>query len=322
MLWAVPTSLLLTIFRPCLAIHSPPAIYIAIAKLRPLLSPGAIVTLPNTTHFLDLGIRASSPRVSPDYTAVIEVATSKDVQVVVRTANHYDVPFLAISGAHGWTRTLNKMQGGIQINMRKLNTTTLSSDGKTAVVGGGTLQYEITRALFEKNKYAGKPFIDDLSPLRYTRLTKLWEVTGLAECVSVAGPLLGGGHSLLQNQYGYALDNLISARVVVASGQEVEASKQKNPDLFWALQGAGHNFGIITSFELKAYDVPSNWTVYTLVYTSEKLEALFNLINDFEKPGAQRPTKLALTGIFIKLPEFDAINVSAKDQSCNETDFS
>lgn len=127
--------------------------------------------------------------------------------------------------------------------------------------------------------------------------------------MSVAGPLLGGGHSLLQNQHGYSLDGLVSARVVLASGKVVEASRTTNADLFWALQGAGHNFGIVTSLEVQTYDIPSNWTVYSLVFTTDKVEALFQLINEFEEPAMKRPAKLALTGVFVRIPAVDPINV-------------
>lgn len=121
---------------------------------------------------------------------------------------------------------------------------------------------------------------------------------------------MGGGHSLLQNQYGYALDNLVSARVVLANGTLVEASSSKNTDLFWALRGAGHNFGIVTSYIVKAYDVPSTWTVYSLIFTTDKLESVFSLINKFEDPSTPRPTKLALTGVFARIPGIDASSVS------------
>lgn len=134
--------------------------------------------------------------------------------------------------------------------------------------------------------------------------------TGLCECTSVAGPLLGGGHGFLQGQYGYVLDNLVSARVVTASGELVEVSAVKNSDLFWALRGAGHNFGIMTSFEMKIYDIPSNWTAYSIVFASDKTEALFDLVNKFEEPSSNRPAKLALTAAVIKLPQIDPIDVS------------
>ncbi|KAF2036502.1 FAD-binding domain-containing protein [Setomelanomma holmii] len=259
----------------------------AVAALTPKLSKGAVVTFPWDPRWAELQVRGSSPRVSPDYSVVVEVATEADVQATVTLANRFNVPFLATAGTHGWTKTLNKLSYGININLRKLNTTTLSRDGNTAIVGGGTLQYEITRSLFAKGKYA---------------------VTGLAECVSVPGPLLGGGHSLLQGQHGFSLDNLVSARVVLASGKSVDVSRTSNPDLFWALRGAGHNFGILTSLEVKAFDIPSNWTVYSLIYPTDKVEALFSLINKFEDPATKRPAKLALTGVFARVPAIDAIN--------------
>lgn len=54
-------------------------------------------------------------------------------------------------------------------------------------------------------------------------------VTGACECVSLAGPLLGGGHGYLQGFYGLISDNLISARVVLASGNVVVVSATQNP---------------------------------------------------------------------------------------------
>ncbi|KAH7083092.1 hypothetical protein BKA63DRAFT_461177 [Paraphoma chrysanthemicola] len=259
----------------------------AIAALQSQLSPGAVVTFPWDSRWQGLQVRGSSPRISPDYSVVVEIATEADVQATVTFANRYDIPFLATAGTHGWTKTMNRLPYGIQINLRKLNSTTLSSDGKTAAVAGGTIQYEITRSLFANGKYA---------------------VTGLCECVSVAGPLLGGGHSILQGQHGYALDNLVSARVVLANGTLVRASRTENADLFWALQGAGHNFGILTSLEVKTYDIPSTWTVYSFIYPTEKIEALFSLVNKIEDLGTKRPAKLALTGIFVRIPAVDANN--------------
>lgn len=131
----------------------------------------------------------------------------------------------------------------------------------------------------------------------------------MCECTSVAGPLLGGGHDIVAGQYGYVLDNIISARVVVASGEIVEVSDTKNSDLFWALRGAGHNFGIMTSFEMKAYDIPSNWTVYNIPFSGDKLEQIYELVNKFEEPSFDRSNKLAMTSAIIRLPDVDPVNV-------------
>jgi FAD/FMN-containing dehydrogenase len=128
----------------------------AVVALEPQLSSGAIVTFPWEPRWDTLQGRASYPRLSPNYSVVVEVATEQDVQTTVSLANRFNIPFLAVSGTHGWTTSLNRFPYGIQINMRKLNTTTISPDGKTAVAGGGTLQHEITHSLFAHGKYAGK----------------------------------------------------------------------------------------------------------------------------------------------------------------------
>jgi FAD/FMN-containing dehydrogenase len=114
---------------------------------------------------------------------------------------------------------------------------------------------------------------------------------------------------LLQGQHGYALDNLISARVVLASGELVQASATTNADLFWALKGAGHNFGILTSLEVKVHDVQSNWTVHSFAFASDQLEDLFSLVNRLEEPTSNRSANLALTGVFTRIPAVDPVNV-------------
>lgn len=127
-----------------------------VSVLKPQLSKEATVTFPWDSQWKALQVRASTPRLSPDYSVVVEVATESDVQATVKLASRFSIPFLAVSGGHGWTNTLKNFPYGIQINMRKLNTTTLSGNGSTAIVGGGMLQHELTHSLFAKNKYTGK----------------------------------------------------------------------------------------------------------------------------------------------------------------------
>ncbi len=95
----------------------------------------------------------------------------------------------------------------------------------------------------------------------------------------------------------------------------VKASLTQNADLFWALRGAGHNFGIVTSLELKTYNIPSTWTVVQFIYDTTKLEALFTLLNYYENPSTNRPTKLALTGVFVRIAAVDPQNVSRSSSS-------
>lgn len=57
-------------------------------------------------------------------------------------------------------------------------------------------------------------------------------MTGACECVGLVGPLLGGGHGYLQGQYGLVSDQLISARVVLATGEAITVSATQNSGTF------------------------------------------------------------------------------------------
>ena len=58
----------------------------------------------------------------------------------------------------------------------------------------------------------------------------------------------------LTSQYGLVIDNLLSARVVLASGEIVNASELENEDLYWGIRGGGNNFGICSEFKYRAHD--------------------------------------------------------------------
>jgi FAD/FMN-containing dehydrogenase len=63
--------------------------------------------------------------------------------------------------------------------------------------------------------------------------------SGVVSSTGIAGLTLGGGIAWLMGKHGMAVDNLLSAEVVLASGEIVTASEDTDPDLFWALRGGG-----------------------------------------------------------------------------------
>lgn len=54
-----------------------------VGELGLLLSEEAIITLPSSPRWSELIVRAAAPRIYPDFVAVVEVATEKDVQHTV-----------------------------------------------------------------------------------------------------------------------------------------------------------------------------------------------------------------------------------------------
>jgi FAD/FMN-containing dehydrogenase len=71
----------------------------------------------------------------------------------------------------------------------------------------------------------------------------------------IAGLTLGGGFGWLEGALGMTVDNLLAAEVVLASGEQVRASADEHPALFWALRGGGGNFGVVTAFEYQLHEI-------------------------------------------------------------------
>ncbi|RKK88811.1 hypothetical protein BFJ71_g12755 [Fusarium oxysporum] len=128
-------------------------------------------------------------------------------------------------------------------------------------------------------------------------------VTGICECVGVSAPVLGGGHGWLQGQYGLASDQVISARVVLPNGDAVTASEDSNSDLFWALRGAGHNFGIVTEWQYRIYDINNlKWSYEIFIFLGDKLEDVLELTNKMMKT---QPSHLTHWIYIVNIPEID-----------------
>ena len=123
------------------------------------------------------------------------------------------------------------------------------------------------------------------------------------------GAGLGGGMGRFQGYYGLIADNIVDADLVLADGETITVSDSSNPDLFWGLRGAGHNFGIVTRFTIKTYDSPVNdWYFAQFVYTQDKLEAFVTQVNEMVKNGTQ-PKELMNFFIYAWNPQISTTEV-------------
>jgi FAD/FMN-containing dehydrogenase len=88
---------------------------------------------------------------------------------------------------------------------------------------------------------------------RETQLFGLAVPGGVVSTTAVARLTLHGGTGHLRRKHGLSIDNLLSVDIVTADGVLRRASATENEDLFWAVRGAGSNFGVVTSFEFQAH---------------------------------------------------------------------
>ncbi|XPS73272.1 hypothetical protein M3J09_005422 [Ascochyta lentis] len=242
-----------------------PAAGINVKSLAPYLSPTAKIYYPGSTAFTNYTVRWSNLE-KPTPSVVIVAGTEKDVSRIVKFASEQDIPVLAYNGHHGALSTLGRMDYGIEIYLPQLNTISIAKNKNLVTIGGGTNSKKLTDALWAAGKQT---------------------VTGTCECVSYLGPALGGGHGWLQGHHGLIADQFTSMNVVLANGdlKTIDATS----DLWWAMQGAGHNFGIVTSVTSKIYDiVDTNWAIETIIFSGEKVEAIYEAANSvFIQNGTQ-----------------------------------
>lgn len=134
-------------------------------------------------------------------------------------------------------------------------------------------------------------------------------MTGGCECTSILGPGLGGGHGLLQGRYGLISDQFVSLDVVLSDGHL--ETLDSTSDLWWAMQGAGHNFGLVTSVTMKVYDIERpNWAYQSYIFSGDKVEVLYENINERLGRNGTQPVDVMNYSIFFNYPALDPKKVS------------
>jgi FAD/FMN-containing dehydrogenase len=128
---------------------------------------------------------------------------------------------------------------------------------------------------------------------RETQLFGLAVPGGVVSTTGVAGLTLHGGVGHLRRKYGLSLDNLVSVDIVTADGRFLKASADENEDLFWAVRGAGSNFGVVTSFEFQAHPVGPEVAVAAVFYPLEDVKTLLPAWRDFMATAPEEVSSLA-----------------------------
>jgi FAD/FMN-containing dehydrogenase len=172
-------------------------------------------------------------------------ANADSVAKLVGFARDHSLDLAVRGGGHNGAG-LGTCDDGVVIDLASLREVRVDPQARTVRVGGGATWGEVDSATGEYG---------------------LATPSGIIATTGVGGLTLGGGLGHLTRKCGLAIDNLLEAEMVLASGERVRVSSDEHPDLYWAIRGGGGNFGVVTEFMFRLHEVgtiiggPTFWPV-------------------------------------------------------------
>jgi len=217
------------------------------------------------------GLAATAPAL------VLQPASAADVAAAVGFARAHGLLLGVKGGGHNIAGTAIA-EGGLTLDLSGLRQLTVDPEARLAHVGPGCRLADVDRA---------------------TQAHGLATPLGFISKVGVAGLTLGGGLGYLTRRFGWTADNLVEAEVVGADGQVRTASRERHPDLFWALRGGGGNLGVVTRFTFKLHPVGPQVVGGLIAWPFERAE---EVMAAYRTLTAAAPRELATWLILLNAP--------------------
>lgn len=189
---------------------------------------GRIVTLCDASYHSD---RQDWNRAVQQFPLIINYCrTAQDVSHAVLWARRNGVPLRVRNGGHNYEGYSNG-NCVLVIDVSEMNGIELDEQRQTVRIQGGVTN----RQLYDYVSSRGYPFPGGTCPT-----------------VGVCGYALGGGWGLSCRYFGLGCDSIEEVELIGDERQLIRANRLYNPDLFWALRGAGGgNFGVVVSMTLQ-----------------------------------------------------------------------
>jgi len=202
--------------------------------------------------------RVSNQAVNKHPAIIVRCADRKDVQLAVKFARDKGLLTAVRSGGHSFAGH-GVCDDGIVIDLSAMKRVQIDPAHETIRIEPGILAGEL----------------DCL-----TQSFRMAVPLGSCPTVGVAGYSLGGGESSLTPKFGYGCDSIVRLEVATADGKVLTASAGDNSDLFWAMRGAGANFGIATSLEFQLHPIETVLSG-SLRYPIRQARKVLHFLHDF-----------------------------------------
>ncbi|MDJ0926030.1 MAG: FAD-binding oxidoreductase [Gammaproteobacteria bacterium] len=193
----------------------------------------------------------SKPDRYPDM--IVQATSVEDVQAAVRYAADNNLKVTTRSGGHN-ALGASLRDGGVCIDVSPLNDVQIDDDRQLALTQPGTKGIQLTAQAGARGFSFPVPH---------------------CPTVGIGGFVLGGGIGLNYTaRDGFAALSIEGAEIVTADGEIVMATRDENPDLYWAVRGGGPGFfGVVTRYDLKLYPTAQGILANTYILPLEELEA-------------------------------------------------
>ena len=208
---------------------------------------------------------------------IARCASAQDVRSAVHLARTEDLQVSVRGGGHGVAGTA-VCENAVMIDLLPMKMIGVDPVRREALAGPGVLWGEFDRA---------------------TEVHRLATTGGQVSHTGIAGLTLGGGLGYLMGKHGAVCDNLLSVDLVTAEGELVTASDELNPDLFWAVRGAGANFGVATSFRYRLHRL-EGVLGGLIIHPRDRADEFIAFYRDFVQ---STPDELDTTLAFLHLPD-------------------
>jgi FAD/FMN-containing dehydrogenase len=211
---------------------------------------------------------------------IVRCAGTADVVDAVNFARDHDLLLSVRGGGHNVAGNAVN-DGGLVIDLSGMRGVWVDPERRTVRVQGGATWGDVDRE---------------------TQLFGLATTGGQVSTTGVAGLTLHGGLGVLHRKHGLAIDNLLAVAIVTADGQVRTASQTENADLFWAVRGAGSNFGVVTWFEFALHPVGPEIAMAVPIFALEDAPAV---LRQYRTVADTWPDEMGPQAIFWSIPAID-----------------
>jgi FAD/FMN-containing dehydrogenase len=212
------------------------------------------------------------------YPSVVAYCTgAADIFACIRFAQENDIVAAVRCGGHSIAGN-SVCDDGIVIDLSQMNGIRIDPRNRRVAAQGGT-------------KWGALDHETDAFGLA--------TVGGVYSKTGIGGLTLGGGVGWLMRKHGLTCDNLLGVDMITADCELIRADPEENADLFWAMRGAGHNFGVVTTFEYRLFELRSQLLAGGVFFHGERRREAIEFYREWART---EPDEITSFLVFLNVP--------------------